>query len=140
MSVSECERIKEVVVGEEGKVSEVITFTQLIYLKLDSLPNLASFCSESYSFNFPSLEEVIVRQCPETKTFSRGALGTPKLERVQATQEDEWHWKNSKDGVNPKYAAAGMRLGIVACGTWDRVSFCKNHVLRGSLSHGYGNQ
>nr|POF19093.1 hypothetical protein CFP56_49945 [Quercus suber] len=42
---------------------------------------------------FPSLEEVIVRQCPEMKTFSHGALGTPKLERVQATQEDEWHWK-----------------------------------------------
>ncbi|XP_030957693.1 disease resistance protein At4g27190-like [Quercus lobata] len=93
MIVSECERITEVVVGEGGEASEVITFTQLIYLKLDSLPNLASFCSESYSFNFPSLEEVIVRQCPEMKTFSYGALGTPKLKKVQATQEDEWHWK-----------------------------------------------
>ncbi|KAL4628130.1 hypothetical protein ACB092_05G214400 [Castanea dentata] len=93
MSVSQCERITEVVVGEGGEVSEVITFTQLIYLKLDSLPNLASFCSESYSFNFPSLEEVIVRQCLEMKTFSYGPLGTPKLKRVQATQEDEWHWK-----------------------------------------------
>ena len=93
MSVSECERITEVVVGEGGEASEVITFTQLIYLKLDSLPNLASFCSGSYSFNFPSLEEVIVRQCPEMKTFSYGALGTPKLKKVQATQEDEWHWK-----------------------------------------------
>ncbi|KAK4596163.1 hypothetical protein RGQ29_014280 [Quercus rubra] len=93
MSVSECERITEVVVGEGGEASEVITFTQLIYLKLDSLPNLASFCCESYSFNFPSLEEVIVRQCPEMKTFSYGALGTPKLKKVQATQEDEWHWK-----------------------------------------------
>ena len=92
MIVSECERITEVV-GEGGEASEVITFTQLIYLKLDSLPNLASFCSESYSFNFPSLEEVIVRQCPEMKTFSYGALATPKLKKVQATQEDEWHWK-----------------------------------------------
>ncbi|KAF3970561.1 hypothetical protein CMV_005761 [Castanea mollissima] len=115
MSISECERITEVVVGEGGEVSEVITFTQLIYLKLDSLPNLASFCSESYSFNFPSLEEVIVRQCPRMKTFSHGPRGTPKLERVQAAQEDEWHWKNSKDGVHPNYAAAGMRLGIVVC-------------------------
>ena len=93
MSVSECEKITEVVVGEGGEASEVITFTQLIYLKLDSLPNLASFCSGSYSFNFPSLEEVIVRQCPEMKTFSYGALGTPKLKKVQATQEDECHWK-----------------------------------------------
>ena len=93
MSVSECERITKVVVGEEGEASEVITFTQLTYLKLDSLPKLASFCFGSYSFELPSLEEVIVRQCPEMKIFSRGALGTPKLKRVLATQEDEWHWK-----------------------------------------------
>ena len=93
MSVSECERITEVVSGEGGKASEVITFTQLTYLKLDCLPNLSSFCSGSYSFEFPSLEEVIVKQCLEMKTFSHGALGTPKLERVQATQEDEFHWK-----------------------------------------------
>ncbi|KAL4605324.1 hypothetical protein ACB092_09G020400 [Castanea dentata] len=93
MSVSECKRITEVVVGEGGEANEVITFTHLTYLKLDDLTNLASFCSGSYSFKFPSLEEVIVRQCPEIKTFSHGSLRTPKLERVQATQEDEWHWK-----------------------------------------------
>ncbi|KAM4119363.1 hypothetical protein ACJW30_03G052800 [Castanea mollissima] len=93
MSVSECERITEVITREGGEASEVITFTQLTYLKLDCLPKLTSFCSRSYSFEFPSLEEVIVRQCPEMKTFSHEALGTPKLEKVQATQEDEWHWK-----------------------------------------------
>ncbi|XP_050274698.1 uncharacterized protein LOC126717238 isoform X6 [Quercus robur] len=93
MSVSECERITEVVLGEGGEASEVITFTQLTFLKLDCLPNLSSFCSGSYSFEFPSLEEVIVRQCPEMKTFFLEALGTSKLEGVQATQEDEFHWK-----------------------------------------------
>ncbi|KAM3736949.1 hypothetical protein ACB098_09G019700 [Castanea mollissima] len=93
MSVSECKRITEAVVGEGGEANEVITFTHLTYLNLDDLTNLASFCSGSYSFKFPSLEEVIVRQCPEIKTFSHGSLRTPKLERVQATQEDEWHWK-----------------------------------------------
>ena len=93
MSVSECERITDVVTGEGGEASEVITFTQLTHLKLNCLPNLSSFCSRSYSFEFPSLEEVIVRECPEMKTFSHGALGTPKLERVQATQEEEFHWK-----------------------------------------------
>ena len=61
MSVSECERMTEVVTGEGGEASEVITFTQLTYLKLDCLPNLSGFCSRSYSFEFPSLEEVIVR-------------------------------------------------------------------------------
>ncbi|KAL4637305.1 hypothetical protein ACB092_03G068200 [Castanea dentata] len=93
MSVSECVRITEVVTGEGGEASEVITFTQLTHLKLDCLPNLSSFCSRSYSFEFPSLEEVIVRECPKMKTFSHGALGTPKLERVQAAQEEEFYWK-----------------------------------------------
>ena len=78
---------------EGGEANEVITFTQLTYLKLDYLTNLSSFCSGSYSFMFLSLEEVIVRQCPEMKSFSCGAIRTPMLERVQATQEDEWHWK-----------------------------------------------
>ncbi|KAL4637310.1 hypothetical protein ACB092_03G068500 [Castanea dentata] len=103
MSVSECERITEVVTGEGVEASEVIIFTQLTHLKLDCLPNLSSFCSRSYSFEFPYLEEVIVRECPEMKTFSHGALKTPKLERVQATQV-----QNSKDGDHPKYEAAGM--------------------------------
>ena len=61
MSVSECERIAEIVVCKGGEASEVITFAQLTYLKLDCLPKLTSFCSGSHSFKFPSLEEVIVR-------------------------------------------------------------------------------
>ena len=89
MSISECERITEVVVGEGGEASEVITFTQLIYLRLDSLPNLASIGSESCSFSFPSLVEVIVRQCPEMKTFSYGALGRPR-------QKKKWYKKHKK--------------------------------------------
>uniref|UniRef100_A0A2N9EHJ0 Uncharacterized protein n=1 Tax=Fagus sylvatica TaxID=28930 RepID=A0A2N9EHJ0_FAGSY len=93
LSVSECESITEVVAGEGGEGNEVITFSQLTYLKLDCLPNLTSFCSRSYSFEFPSLEEVIVSKCPEMKIFCHGILSTPKLERVQATKEDEWHWK-----------------------------------------------
>uniref|UniRef100_A0A2N9EFT6 AAA+ ATPase domain-containing protein n=1 Tax=Fagus sylvatica TaxID=28930 RepID=A0A2N9EFT6_FAGSY len=93
MSVSECESITEVVAGEGSEGNEVITFSQLTYLKLDCLPNLTSFCSRSYSFEFPSLEEVIVSKCPKMKIFCHGILSTPKLERVQATKEDEWHWK-----------------------------------------------
>ena len=80
ISVSECERITEVVVREGGEDNELFTFTRLTRLKLDCLPNLTSFCSGSYSFKFPSFEEISVRQCPEIKIFSNGASGTPKLE------------------------------------------------------------
>ena len=61
MGVSACERIAEVVVGKWGEASEVNTFAQLTYLKLDCLPKLKSFCLGTHSFEFPSLEEVIVR-------------------------------------------------------------------------------
>ena len=61
MGVSECERITEVVLGKRGEAGEVITFTQLTNLKLDCLPKLTSFFLASHSFEFPSLEEVIVR-------------------------------------------------------------------------------
>ena len=80
MSVNECESITEVVVREGGEDNELFTFTRLTRLKLDCLPNLTSFCSGSYSFKFPSFEEISVRQCPEIKIFSNGAFGTPKLE------------------------------------------------------------
>ena len=93
MSVSECERITEVVLGKRGEAGEVITFTQLTYLKLDCLPKLTSFYSESYTFEFLSLEEVIVRQCLEMKDFCPGMFKTPKIERVPSTKEHEWHWK-----------------------------------------------
>ena len=76
--VSECERIAEVIVGRGG--GEVITFAQLTYLKLDCLPKLTSFCLASHSFEFPSLEEVIVRYCPKVKAFCHGPLWTPELE------------------------------------------------------------
>ncbi|KAB1202365.1 hypothetical protein CJ030_MR8G007349 [Morella rubra] len=79
------------VVDEEVEVkqNEVITFSNLAYLKLDCLAVLENFCSRSYSFNFPALEEVTMRQCPEMKIFCPGVLSTPKLKKVQATEEDQ---------------------------------------------------
>ena len=93
LRVSECKRITEIVAREGGEVNEMINFNKLTSLKLEYLPNLTIFCSGNYSFVFPCLEEVIVRQCPEMKIFPHGVLSTPKLERVQTTNEDEWHGK-----------------------------------------------
>jgi hypothetical protein len=93
LSVSECKRITEIVAREGIEVNEMINFNKLTSLKLEYLPNLTIFCSGNYSFAFPCLEEVIVRQCPEMKIFSHRVLSTPKLERVQTTNEDEWHGK-----------------------------------------------
>ncbi|XP_059441636.1 disease resistance protein At4g27190-like [Corylus avellana] len=95
LSVCECEMITEIVRGDGGEGNDqVITFSKLTSLKLDCLPQLSNFCSGGYSFEFPSLEEVIVSQCQEMKIFTDGVLSTPKLKRVQGTKEDERHWKD----------------------------------------------
>ncbi|KAG2702094.1 hypothetical protein I3760_06G074900 [Carya illinoinensis] len=93
MSISKCEKITKIVAMEDGEANVAITFNKLTYLELDGLPNLTYFCSGAYSFGFPSLEKVIVRCCPEMKTFCQGILSTPKLKGVQETKDDS-HWEH----------------------------------------------
>ena len=68
MKVSLCEIIVEIVAeNEEEKVQE-IEFRQLKSLELVSLQNLTSFSSD---FKFPSLESLVVTECPQMKKFSK---------------------------------------------------------------------
>ncbi|KAJ6918356.1 disease resistance protein [Populus alba x Populus x berolinensis] len=82
MSIKDCGMVTEIVANEEEGIKDEIVFSKLETLVLQSLPSLTSFCSEKHSFDFPSLVEVTVIQCPEMKFFSNGALSTPKLRRV----------------------------------------------------------
>ncbi|XP_021281522.1 probable disease resistance protein At4g27220 isoform X2 [Herrania umbratica] len=88
MSVTDCKMIENIVacVGEETK--DAIAFTQLKYLELNCLPNLECFCLESCDLVFPSLEQLIVMQCPNMKIFSKGGLSTPKLQKVQVAEDE----------------------------------------------------
>ncbi|KAK6289272.1 hypothetical protein POUND7_000813, partial [Theobroma cacao] len=73
---------------------------ELKHVELHGLPSLRSFCSGNYSFNFPSLEQVIVSECPSLKSFCRGALSTPKLERVQPKRTDcKGRWAGDLDAT-----------------------------------------
>ncbi|KAG2694921.1 hypothetical protein I3760_08G166600 [Carya illinoinensis] len=99
ITVIDCKRITEIVAMEDiGEANVAITFNKLRCLELRGLPNLTHFCSGPYSFGFPSLDEVIVRCCPEMKTFSHGVLSTPKLTAVY--DDNRWsskrnlHWKD----------------------------------------------
>ncbi|KAF5443177.1 hypothetical protein F2P56_035759 [Juglans regia] len=95
MTISKCKKITKIVAMEDGEANVAITFNKLTYLELDGLPNLTNFCSGASSFWFPSLERVIVRCCPEMKTFCQGILSTPKLKGVQATKyKDDSHWEH----------------------------------------------
>nr|TKS14867.1 putative disease resistance protein [Populus alba] len=89
MSIKDCGMVTEIVANEGEGIKDEIVFSKLETLVLHRLPSLTSFCSEKHSFDFPSLVEVTVEQCPEMKFFSNEALSTPKLRRVKLTEEDK---------------------------------------------------
>ncbi|GKV28959.1 hypothetical protein SLEP1_g37940 [Rubroshorea leprosula] len=94
MTIRKCDNLTEIVGHEGARIEDsVINFNKLKVLKLLSLPRLGSFCSENFIFNFPSLEMVIVDQCPKLKIFSEGDLNTPLLQRVELIEgEDKSCW------------------------------------------------
>ena len=94
MNIKECEIVQEIVASEADAPKDEIEFSKLKYLTLHALPSLKSFCSGPYAFNFPSLEEVIIRECPSMKIFAQGVLATQKLWRIQTGEfEYEWEWE-----------------------------------------------
>ncbi|KAJ7950404.1 Disease resistance protein [Quillaja saponaria] len=91
MRIINCKSMEEIVANEEdekGIVDHEIVFEELVYLQLDSLPRLTSFCRGSNcALNFPALEQVIVTQCPVMTTFSSGVIRAPLLEAIFQTEE-----------------------------------------------------
>ncbi|GLT95663.1 hypothetical protein SLE2022_133310 [Rubroshorea leprosula] len=95
MQVTECETIEEIVVCLGDDVKDGIILSKLKYLQLEGLPRLASFCSGVCNFEFPDLEVVIVRECPNMQIFSNGELSTPKLAKLKEYREDEGCWEGN---------------------------------------------
>ncbi|KAJ7950941.1 Disease resistance protein [Quillaja saponaria] len=85
MKICNCENIEEIVSTEGKNFEDVITFNLLESLALVRLPCFKSFCSGNHTFNFPSLKEVIVEECPKMEMFCPGNLFAPMLKVV--TQE-----------------------------------------------------
>ncbi|KDO58840.1 hypothetical protein CISIN_1g0469681mg, partial [Citrus sinensis] len=52
-------------------------------------------CLGNYTLEFPSLERVVVRQCPKMKIFSQGVVDTPKLNKVKLTEGEEGCWEGN---------------------------------------------
>ncbi|GLT87800.1 hypothetical protein SLE2022_058610 [Rubroshorea leprosula] len=93
LSIRECQGVIEIVEKDEHAKKQEINFKELRYLRLECLTRFSSFCSGNFTFKFPSLERVIVDQCPNLKNFCQGVLETPILQRVQALKrKDMWHW------------------------------------------------
>ncbi|XP_057999398.1 uncharacterized protein LOC131178450 [Hevea brasiliensis] len=96
MIVRESHKVEEIVSNDrnDSQSQSEIVLWKLRTLKLLCLKSLSSFCSSANcTLKFPSLEEVIVTQCPKMKIFSQGAISAPKLKRVNLTEErDKWRW------------------------------------------------
>ncbi|KAK8514669.1 hypothetical protein V6N12_057566 [Hibiscus sabdariffa] len=88
MRIRECETMREVVASKGDEMANEIVFEKLKCLEFHGLPSLTSFCSGNHTFRIPSLEQVILSQCPRMNNFSQGVLSTPKLQKVQLTKTD----------------------------------------------------
>ncbi|KAL5844625.1 hypothetical protein ACOSQ4_010583 [Xanthoceras sorbifolium] len=96
LNISKCKKIEEIITHEGGEAEDLIIFKKLRYLELECLPSLTSFYSGNYATEFPSLQQVVVRKCPNMKLFSRGVLSTPRLNRLQTTEvEGEGFWEGN---------------------------------------------
>ena len=89
LKIGGSDMMEEVVASEGGEATDEITFYKLQHMELLYLPNLTSFSSGGYIFSFPSLEQMLVKECPKMKMFSSSLVTTPRLERIKMG-DDEW--------------------------------------------------
>ncbi|KAL5807586.1 hypothetical protein ACOSQ4_030319 [Xanthoceras sorbifolium] len=95
LQITECKMIEEIILHGEDLEEDLIIFNKLKYLELHCLPMLTSFYFGNYAIEFPSLQQVVVRQCPNMEYFSQGALSTPRLHKLQTEEAEEGFWEGS---------------------------------------------
>jgi uncharacterized protein YkvS len=107
MKVAECESMEEIIENENGnggKVDKIvendnavkvdIVFRKLRVLELLSLKKLNSF-SKSCVTEFPSLEKLVVSECPKMESFSEKVQSSPLLEKIFVHENEKiWCWND----------------------------------------------
>lgn len=83
LRIYECHQIEEIIIDVEDGIDDCIIFSQLKFLDLYRLPNLVVFFLGVCKLEFPSLQIVIVNECPSLRRFSLGDLSTPRLHTLQ---------------------------------------------------------
>ncbi|XP_010546649.1 PREDICTED: probable disease resistance protein At4g27220 [Tarenaya hassleriana] len=66
LEISNCKKMRQIVFAEEPNCHKTTLFPQLVILKMDNLQNLTSFYSGDCA-EFPSLEHLLIRKCPQFK-------------------------------------------------------------------------
>ncbi|KAI3670255.1 hypothetical protein L1987_68953 [Smallanthus sonchifolius] len=75
----------QVIVKEENRTStKDVVFPCLETLFLDNLPNLKGFFLGKNDFHLPSLDNVVIRDCPQLMVFTPGHSKVPKLKYIQS--------------------------------------------------------
>ncbi|XP_068484978.1 uncharacterized protein [Phaseolus vulgaris] len=102
LKVSLCESMKRIVKQDEE--TQVIEFRQLKVIELVSLESLTCFCSSKKCvLKIPSLENLLVTDCPEMKTFCK-KQSAPSLRKIHvaAGENDTWYWEGDLNATLQK--------------------------------------
>ncbi|KAL0005344.1 hypothetical protein SO802_012905 [Lithocarpus litseifolius] len=91
IEIWDCKRMREIVANEvsEAEAGDEIAFNNLTSLQLFDLPSLTAFHLGNRTIKFPSLDYVIVENCPKLKIFCSGVLSTPKLRQTDTSEVRE---------------------------------------------------
>ncbi|TKY65522.1 disease resistance protein [Spatholobus suberectus] len=105
MKVTLCQGIVTIIAEEEK--TQVIEFRQLKAIELVSLHSLTCFCSsETCDLEFPSLENLVVSDCPLMETFSKKVKSAPNLRKIHvaADEKDKWYWEGDLNATLQKHS------------------------------------
>nr|XP_023924810.1 probable disease resistance protein At4g27220 [Quercus suber] len=76
--------------GEEEE-ADIIFFPKVSSLTLQNLPNLVSFCIEAYSFEWPSIKNINLSDCPKLKTIGSEIQSPRKLKKINGELDSRPH-------------------------------------------------
>ncbi|KAL5823724.1 hypothetical protein ACOSQ3_021708 [Xanthoceras sorbifolium] len=121
MTIWSCNMITEVVADNGGRTEDHdICFSKLKRLELSFLSRFTSFSSLNYTFNFPSLENLVVRDCPKMKIFTAGVVITPMLREIKM----DWKRYCCEGDVNTTMQQIQENLRLSLFDLSSLTSFC----------------
>ncbi|XP_023766924.1 uncharacterized protein LOC111915504 [Lactuca sativa] len=88
LTIYNCESMKVIVKKEEEDASssssskEVVVFPHLKSIELSYLPKLEGFFLGMNEFQFPSLDKVTIKKCPQMRVFAPGGSTAPQIKFI----------------------------------------------------------
>ncbi|XP_050245316.1 uncharacterized protein LOC126693402 [Quercus robur] len=104
IEIEECDAIENIVQRDgEEEATDIILFPRVSSLKLRYLPNMMSFCIKAYSFEWSSIKEIYLRDCPKLKTIGSGIQSPRKSKKINREMDSRpnehelgspgFHWR-----------------------------------------------